>query len=317
MRFNLYKVYAIFLFASICHTTNAQNYAALHFKPEVVTLQQQFETWQGSLRKNNLIMARMLYPILDQNNFLTTYDYYNGAVFFEKFNEEKLANDALIKAIKLGYSVWDNLASLQNDSTVLSIMKNKSFLKKAQKARQAYIDHLDIHFYAELYSRLEVDQTIRWKWMSSRDSTVKEMMEETDRKNAKFLFHYMDSAGIPHHSSYEINFKFFALFLHATSEVIDTSVIDSFIIRLETEVNKGNIRPATLALWYDRYREFNMKKPQVYGTFWTRKDDGKLYLEAVEDPGNIDKLRESVGLPHIEKILNENPDRVKPTWYQP
>ncbi len=46
----------------------------------------------------------------------------------------------------------------------------------------------------------------------------------------------------------------------------------------------------------------NRGRPQRFGTQWYRKD-GKLMLRPIEDKKNIDKLRESHGLPKLKETL--------------
>ena len=68
-------------------------------------------------------------------------------------------------------------------------------------------------------------------------------------------------------------------------------------------VQKGNAKASSLALLEDRVA-LGLGNPQIYGSQLSQTEDGKLFLEAMIDPDNVDKRRASVNLGPIAEYVS-------------
>jgi len=73
---------------------------------------------------------------------------------------------------------------------------------------------------------------------------------------------------------------------------------------------KGEVKPANIAYLEDRVR-VAQGKPQLYGTQFYR-EGGKFAPQPIEDPDNLEKRRQAMGL----EPFSENQERVK-NYYSP
>jgi hypothetical protein len=93
------------------------------------------------------------------------------------------------------------------------------------------------------------------------------------------------------------------LFLVIQHAKIKTQV--EYLPMMRDAVNKGNARAASLALLEDRVA-LRQGGKQIYGSQISRDDKtGKYYVMPLEDPDNVDKRRQQVGLGPIKDYISE------------
>ena len=98
----------------------------------------------------------------------------------------------------------------------------------------------------------------------------------------------------------EGNATLFLVIQHAN---IKTQV--EYLPMMRDAVNKGNARAASLALLEDRVA-LRQGGKQIYGSQISRDDKtGKYYVMSLEDPDNVDKRRQQVGLGPIKDYVSE------------
>ena len=78
-----------------------------------------------------------------------------------------------------------------------------------------------------------------------------------------------------------------------------------YLPMMQDAVKKGNARAASLALLEDRVA-LRQGGKQIYGSQISRNDKiGKYYVMPLEDPDNVDKRRQQVGLGPIKDYVSE------------
>jgi hypothetical protein len=80
---------------------------------------------------------------------------------------------------------------------------------------------------------------------------------------------------------------------------------EKYLPMMRDAVIKGNARAGSLALLEDRVALRRGGK-QIYGSQITRDDKtGKYYVMPLEDPDNVDKRRQQVGLGPLKDYVSE------------
>ena len=82
-----------------------------------------------------------------------------------------------------------------------------------------------------------------------------------------------------------------------------------FLAALRTASENGDVPQKQVAFLTDRIR-FNEGKPQVFGTVLDWDDSGELSC-TVEDPANLDRRRQAVGLPAFQEDLDAHRKEVE------
>ncbi|MGV6816679.1 MAG: DUF6624 domain-containing protein [Thiotrichales bacterium] len=88
-----------------------------------------------------------------------------------------------------------------------------------------------------------------------------------------------------------------------------------FFNLLSEAAENGDVPKKQVALLSDRIR-FNEGKPQTYGTVLDWNEQGEFTCE-LENPENVDELRESIGLPPFEEARKEQEKEVISEGGQP
>lgn len=96
----------------------------------------------------------------------------------------------------------------------------------------------------------------------------------------------------------KVNSALWAVIQHA-----DKQTQEEYLPMMREAVNNGKARGSSLALLEDRIATGQGKK-QIYGTqIGTDSQTGKHYILPIEDEPNVNKRRQSVGLPPLEDYV--------------
>lgn len=71
---------------------------------------------------------------------------------------------------------------------------------------------------------------------------------------------------------------------------------------VERAVHAGELDGQAYAMLYDRVQT-KLGRPQRYGTQLSSTDDGRLRLDALEEPAAVDSLRAELGMPPLEEYV--------------
>lgn len=229
----------------------------------------------------------------------------------QKTNKELLFQ-SVNRCINTGLKLSDGFDL--NDFLVFDNIKNKQIEERLLPTKESKIDSALVNSIRELF---ESDQSIRapsegyldsLKIIGKNDSFMKEFVR-TDSINtvkAKVLIHKFGWPGISvlgkdvdeqlwtviQHSDRDISFQIYLL------ELIRASLL------------QGNTRPANFAYLYDRIC-INLHRPQLYGTQFVEAVYNKDYsvkemkLQPLDDSTNVNIYRKAMGMPTIEKYIEE------------
>jgi hypothetical protein len=153
----------------------------------------------------------------------------------------------------------------------------------------------------ELVAMREEDQKARMEWIQNRsDAALQEKVKAIDEKNTKRVIEIIDQHGWPGKALVGMDGSAAAWILiqHATPEVID-----KYLPLLKEASAKGEVSPALVALTIDRQLVYH-GKPQIYGSQF-KVENGRWVPEALEDPANVDKRRQEVGLGTLEEYARQ------------
>ena len=175
-------------------------------------------------------------------------------------------------------------------------------------------NEIDIELYSSIFSMFQLDQYVRKKWMSTLDSTYLDAIFEIDSIHAIKVYEIIDKNGWLGHNYFAIDQMFFPLFLHISDKTMDSTKFEMYQKKLFKEVLKGNMTPSGYAVWVDRHLVFSLKKLPIYGAFWKGTERGRE-LGLVQQPEEIDSLRNSIGLVSLFKYAKSNSGVILPDWY--
>ncbi|MDQ6787528.1 MAG: hypothetical protein M3033_12035 [Acidobacteriota bacterium] len=161
----------------------------------------------------------------------------------------------------------------------------------------------------ELLKMLDVDQQRQECAKGNGDEQIKclaEISEKIDKPNTKRLEEIFNQYGFPTAKlvGREGVGAFMTILQHAPT---DDLRVKSFK-PIKKAFRRKEITPSEYAGFVDRLR-LHQGKPQLYGQGFSFKEGGgKMTMDAVVDPKNLDKRRKKIGLPPIAesvKILEE------------
>lgn len=188
---------------------------------------------------------------------------------------------------------------------------NNSILSKKEKKKiyDHYFDDVNLdalNTLLDLNKKLELDQFLRSKWMKSRfkDTTTLNEIKLMDSLNFIFIDKIVENKQFLLRGEFKIEFPFYALFLHVTSEKFKNDSLGFEIYRkkiLELVKNE-QFDPGAYALWVDRYCEFHLNSNQFFGVFrssTTKQDE----IPKVIDYNKANALRKEIGLRTIEEEI--------------
>jgi hypothetical protein len=227
---------------------------------------------------------------------------YNGACSAALTNKEKLAFNWLNLAIQNGY---DNLNHLKKDSDLESLHSEKEWGKLTTKLQEK-LDIIEVHYdkplQQELISIYNEDQAIRKEFMAvykefgsgnRKVDSIGRIMNYKDSLNLIKVIQILDTKGWVSKDfvGSQGNLTLFLVIQHS-----NLKTQQKYLPIMREAVKKGNANSSSLALLEDRVALGEGKK-QIYGSQIGRNPNTqKEYILPLEDPGNVDKRREEVGL---------------------
>ena len=157
---------------------------------------------------------------------------------------------------------------------------------------------------AELIAMAEEDQRVRAELLA--DGTLfhgyNPRMAEVHHRNAMRLAEIMDAIGWPGRSAVSMEAA------DAAWLVLQHSIGDPPVMRRGLELIRaappGDVDPIQVAMLEDRVRTYS-GLPQRYGTQFDWDEHGEMQPRPIEDPGQVDERRRSVGLGPLSEKLRE------------
>jgi hypothetical protein len=263
------------------------------------------------IHQKHFAEAHMEYLSINRAELLSPYQCFFFADAFIKVNDTVLCTKLLNRAFAKG-ATWEWLESYKDVKRILTKADSLYYSNTIKEARCK----LDINLYCQLGAMLDTEQFIRRKWLKTRDTVYLRAMKELDSMNAIAIFKIIDEHGWLGYNTYQLEEKLMPIFLHITSQSLDSVQFQQYRKKIFEEVLRGEMQPATYAVWVDRYYKFNLNKPEVYGTFWSQTDAGKELLQGVENPEKIDEIRAAIGLSTLEDYMEVNEKSIRPSWYK-
>jgi len=282
-----------------------------HAQNSVVQKFLQLEIVKVNYASGNYQECISVYESENLNEILPTRDHYLIADCYQKMGQTKAARNLVHKAIVKG-AKFDWLISYPELKQSFSFTDSIYFANTYQEG----LKKQDFAIYSQLVSMFELDQSARRLWLKRRDSCSQDLMHQVDAKHKKILFEMIREHGWLGGNNLFLDDYFFPVFLHVTSFDSNIQEFDSLRAELQKLVLLNQLPPSTYAFWVDRYLVFNLKQPQKYGTFWRSSEEGKV-LDEVQEPENIDSLRQSIGLSTLQQYKAYNSTVILPVWYKP
>ena len=271
---------------------------------------------------NTLIgRADSLYKAKDYQNSIKVYEQgfklekqnymhlYNAACSAALAGQKRKALALLDESVQKG---WTNILHLKQDADLQSLHGERQWqevVDKLQKRVDALEKNVDKSLQAELLQIYELDQ----KYRKMRDSVQKnyglnskemqELEQATQQQDARNLVKVkavLDQQGWvgPGKVGRSASHVLFLVIQHS-----DQATQEKYLPMMREAVRKGDEQASSLALLEDRVA-LGQGKKQLYGSqIGINKQTGKYYVLPLEDPGNVDKRRASVGLPPLAEYV--------------
>ncbi|MCB0698803.1 MAG: hypothetical protein H6551_10550 [Chitinophagales bacterium] len=236
------------------------------------------------------------------NNTGDATDRYNAACSWVLAgNKDSAYHHLYIAARELGY---DEYIHLNIDTDLEAIRSDKRWsalndLVKANKAKKEkgtnkeLIAILDSVLILDQKDRRRSDILVEKYGRNSKEAVeLWQRVNLLDSLNVITVTQIIDKYGWlgPEQIGFPGNQALFLVIQHA-----DIKTQMKYLPVMKEAVQKGNARPSSLALLEDRTSLRNGGK-QIYGSQIGQDADGTHYVLPLEDPENVDKRRESVGL---------------------
>lgn len=187
------------------------------------------------------------------------------------------------------------------DEVINRIKQNRR--KTAPGLNYSIVEILDTVYYNDQRFRWEINEIEKkYGWGSDEMKTLIRNTLLYDSLNQVIITGILDNYGWlgTDDIGMEGNATLFLVIQHAN---IKTQV--EYLPMMRDAVNKGNARAASLALLEDRVA-LRQGGKQIYGSQISRNDKtGKYYVMPLEDPDNVDKRRQQVGLGPIKDYVSE------------
>ncbi|MCW3162566.1 DUF6624 domain-containing protein [Chryseobacterium oryctis] len=121
-----------------------------------------------------------------------------------------------------------------------------------------------------------------------------------DRKNEQIVTKIIDSLGWLGKDKLgeDANTALFVAIQHAR----ELSTMEKYLPIMKEAVKKGNADKRNLACLIDRVEWANGRK-QIYGTQYSMRDNGKVFIENLIDSSNVNARRKSMNLDPIENYI--------------
>jgi len=238
-------------------------------------------------------------------------DRYNAACSWALAGEAESAFIELFKIAKSSnYTNYSHittdpdLKSLYSDSRwqeVLAIVKaNKE--KEEANFDKSLVAILDTIYQKDQQYRKQIDEIEKkYGWESNEMKAHWKIIQEKDSINLIKVRKILDERGWlgPSVIGGQGNSTLFLVIQHS-----DLQTQEKYLPMMREAVKKGNANPSSLALLEDRVALGNGKR-QIYGSQIGRNEQTKAYyVLPLEDPDNVDKRREEVGLEPLQNYIS-------------
>lgn len=238
-------------------------------------------------------------------------DYYNAGCSAALSGKKDLAFEWLNQAYKNG---WTNLQHMKSDTDLKTLHGNKNW-DNLIAAIQQEIDKkevgigIDKPLQAELLAIYNDDQTIRQDYMtalkefgnqSKQADSIAKIMGHKDSINLIKVKDILDKRGWvgPDKVGAQANMTLFLVIQHS-----DLETQQKYLPMMREAVKNKNAQASALALLEDRVALGEGKK-QIYGSqIGNDAKTKKNYVLPLEDPDNVDKRRQEVGLGPISEYV--------------
>ena len=236
---------------------------------------------------------------LDQNNYS---DLYNGACSASLSGDIKTAFDLLKLSIQKG---WININHLKGDSDLTALHSYKDW-DETLKFLQEKVDKVEANYDKPLQKKLlqifKDDQGIRQQYIDSSKKygynnpivdSLSKVMIHNDSIDLGKVTNILDTKGWVGKDKVgaQANQTLFLVIQHA-----DIQTQKKYLPMMQEAVKNENASSSSLALLEDRVALREGKK-QIYGSQIGRNTKtNKYYVLPLEDPDNVDKRRNEVGL---------------------
>ncbi|RZJ65577.1 MAG: hypothetical protein EOO50_13060 [Flavobacterium sp.] len=234
-------------------------------------------------------------------------DRYNAACSWALANIPDSAFVQLDKIISDGFtdsfhaSTDADMANLKNDVRWQNFLENARRNGEISKAKINWplVEKLErIHSEDQRYRKLISSVETKYGKNSPEIDALWERIKKTDSINLIEVTKIIDEFGWPSRESVRGSSALFLVIQHA-----DRKTHEKYLPIMRDAVKKGNAEASSLALLEDRTALENGRK-QIYGSqIGTNSETQKNYLRPLEDPENVDKRRESVGLEPLKIYL--------------
>lgn len=229
-------------------------------------------------------------------------DLYNGACSAALAGDKPTAYKLLNLAFSNG---WANVDHLKKDTDLESLHNDKQWadlVVKMQKKAAELEAGYDKPLRGELLSILDDDQQIRAEFMAAVENSgfktpladsLGRVMQHKDSINLIKISKILDEKGWVGKDKIgaQANQAFFLVIQHA-----DLKWQQKYLPMMREAVKKGNAEAGSLALLEDRVALREGKK-QIYGSqIYQNLKNQTYYVAPLEDPDNVDKRRDQVGL---------------------
>ena len=187
------------------------------------------------------------------------------------------------------------------DEVIKKIIENRK--KTAPNLNYTIVEILDTVYYFDQKDRWEIDEIEKeFGWESDQMKKLWKNFVKYDSLNLFKVTNILDKHGWlgPDSIGEEGNSTLFLVIQHANIETQE-----KYLPMMRDAVIKGNARAESLALLEDRVA-LRQGKKQIYGSQISRDDKtGKYYVMPLDDPDNVDKRREKVGLGPLKEYVSE------------
>jgi tetratricopeptide (TPR) repeat protein len=208
-------------------------------------------------------------------------DYFYAAAAALRIQDNKKAKDYIIDAIVNENAAYEYFESFQGFDGFRATDELKSISEDYVKYQDEFKRSLPYpELIDEMDKLIDADQSVRG------GTSSREQMMKQDSLNIQRLIEITDKYGWQHRS-------WLLLWHHRGSFKDDNYVWSYFRPLIDSLIQTCEIRPDYWAM-YEDFNAMLTSGNQIYGTMW-----GNYYNYPIKDVENIDKIRESVGLPPL------------------
>jgi hypothetical protein len=234
---------------------------------------------------------------------------YNAACTASLANDPDTAFRWLNLAVDKGFT---NVDQIKRDPDLNNLHKDErweALLEKVQKKLDILEANYDKSLQKELIQIFYDDQNIRHQFIeaekqygfkSSVADSLAQIMIKIDSINLQKIENILDKKGWAGKDlvGEQANMTIFLVIQHS-----DLETQKKYLPMMREAVKKGNANAANLALLEDRIAIWEGRK-QIYGSqLYYDEKKGKYFVSPIEDPDNVDKRREEVGLGPISEYV--------------